>query len=69
MWRPRIYEGQVSIRRQGNLFVVVCRNKKEANALQEVIIKSLSKSRGEREKILAKIKGRIQIRRPYEPRP
>jgi len=62
MWRPRIYKGQVSLRRQENLFVIICRNKKEADALQEAIIKSLSKSRGEREKVLAKIKGRIRER-------
>ena len=44
-WRPRIKEGQVSIRRQGNYFVVVCRNKIEADVCQKAIIRSLAKSR------------------------
>lgn len=50
MWRPRMYEGQVSIRREGKLFAIVCRNKKEADTLEKAVISSLSKSRGEREK-------------------
>ena len=44
-WRPRIREGQVSIRRQGKLFVVVCRNRKEADAMEKSIIKTLVKER------------------------
>ena len=44
-WRPRIREGQVSIRRQGRLFVVVCRNGKEADAMEKSIIKTLVKER------------------------
>jgi len=42
-WRPRIREGQVSIRRQRRLFVVVCRNGKEADAMEKSIIKTLVK--------------------------
>ena len=44
-WRPRIREGQVSIRRQGRLFIVVCRNRKEADAMEKSIIKTLVKER------------------------
>jgi len=44
-WRPRIKAGQVSIRRQGILFVIVCRNKPEADEMEKAIIRSLSKSR------------------------
>ena len=44
-WRPRIREGQVSIRRQRRLFVVVCRNGKEADVMEKSIIKTLVKER------------------------
>lgn len=61
MWRPKIYEGQVSIRRQGNFFVIVCRNKKETAAMEKAVIESLSKSRKERSKVLAKIKKNVRM--------
>ena len=44
-WRPRIKEGQVSIRRHGKLFVIVCRNLREADIVQSFLIKALSKAR------------------------
>lgn len=57
MWRPRIYEGQVSIRRQGNLFVIVCGDKQESDELEKDVIKSLSHSRR-----LAEIRKKIRER-------
>jgi len=47
-WRPRIKEGRASVTRQGNFFVIVCRNKDEAEACEKAIIRSLAKSRNKR---------------------
>lgn len=44
-WRPRLYHGQVSIRRQGRLFAVVCRTNKEADTVMKAIIRALVKER------------------------
>jgi hypothetical protein len=44
-WDTRIREGQVWIRRRGKLFVIVCRNRKEADAVEKFIIKALVEER------------------------
>ncbi len=44
-WRPRIKEGQVSLRRLGNFLIVVCLNSEEADACEKAIVKSLTKTR------------------------
>ncbi len=44
-WRPRVKEGQVSLRRLGNFLVVVCLNNEEADACEKAIVRSLTKSR------------------------
>jgi len=44
-WRPRVREDQVTIKRQGKFFVIVCRTDKEADALEKAAIRSLLKSR------------------------
>jgi hypothetical protein len=41
-WRPRLRHGQVSIRRKGRLYALVCRSNREANYLQEAIISAFA---------------------------
>ena len=40
-WRPRMRGGQASIRRVGNFLAIVCRSFREANMVQEALIKTL----------------------------
>ncbi len=45
VWRPRFHDGQVSIRRKGKWFAVVCKSKVEAELVEDAIVRVLSKSR------------------------
>lgn len=45
LWRPRLYEGKVSIEREGKFFAVVCRSIREANMVEKGLIRILAKAR------------------------
>lgn len=45
IWRPRLYDGKVSIDREGKFFAVVCRTVREANMIEESLVQTLAKAR------------------------
>ena len=45
VWRPRLYEGKVSIEREGKFFGVVCRTNREANIVEKALVQALVKAR------------------------
>ena len=45
VWRPRLYDGKVSIEREGNFFAVVCRSIREANMIEKALVQTLAKAR------------------------
>lgn len=50
VWRPRLYEGRVSITREGKLFAVACRTWREAAAVEVALIKTMAKIRRSRKR-------------------
>ena len=45
LWRPRLYEGRVSIDREGTFFAVVCRTNREADIVEKALVRALVKAR------------------------
>lgn len=41
-WCPKIREGQVSIRKNGKLFAIVCRTHREAEAVFRAIVRTMA---------------------------
>jgi hypothetical protein len=44
-WRPRLKHGQVTIRRQGRLFALVCRTQHEADYLERAVVSAVIRFR------------------------
>ena len=49
-WRPRLRHGQVSIRREGRMYALVCQSNREAEYLERAIISALARFRQRFEK-------------------